>query len=426
MSLIVQKYGGTSVGSPERLQAVADRVVARRRAGHDVVVVVSAMGQATDELLALASQVTGRARPGRTHPREVDMLLTAGERVSMALLAMAIRERGEEAISLTGSQAAIITDASHTAARITEVRAERVREAVAGGKVVIVAGFQGVSREREITTLGRGGSDTTAVALAASLGADRCEVYTDVEGVFTADPRRIPGARVVRTLSHAEMVELAAAGAQVMHPRAIEIAARFDVAVRVLSSFTDPETDPETTGTLIVSTPEHMEGLVLTGIAASPGQAKLTLYDLPSGLRTATEVLRGIAEAGVSVDMISEAPGPSGMKLQISVMEDDLDDARTVCREVVERLGGGGVDEISGLTRITLVGSGMHDAPGVYARIFETLLEVGTELQGVSTSAISITVLVPSAHAESAMRALHDAFELEGAGAVPSAVAGEG
>ena len=426
MPLIVQKYGGTSVGSPERLRAVADRVVARRRAGDDVVVVVSAMGQATDELLALATEVTGRPRPGRAHPRELDMLLTAGERVSMALLAMAIRERGEEAISFTGSQAAIITDGSHTAARITEIRAERVRDAVARGQVVIVAGFQGVSPDREITTLGRGGSDTTAVGLAAALGAERCEVYTDVDGVYTADPRRIPGARVIRTLSHAEMVELAAAGAQVMHPRAIEIAARFDVAVRVLSSFMDPETDPEAAGTLIVSKPDHMEGLVLTGIAALPGQAKLTLYDLPSGLRIATDVLRGIAEAGVSVDMISEAPGPSGMKLQISVMEDDLDEARAVCRQVVERLGGGGVDETSGLTRITLVGSGMHDAPGVYARIFETLLEVDSDLHGVSTSAISITVLVPSEHAQRAMRGLHDAFELEGAGAVPSEVAGEG
>jgi aspartate kinase len=413
--LIVQKYGGTSVGSPERIRAVARRVAATRARGHDVVVVVSAMGDTTDDLLTLAQLVTGSERPAGAHPRELDMLLTAGERISMALLAMAIREEGAEALSLTGSQAAIITDGTHTAARIREVRADRVRGALADGCIVIVAGFQGVSREREITTLGRGGSDTSAVALAAALAADRCEIFTDVDGVFTADPRRVPEARLVPRVSHEEMIELAAAGAQVMHARAVEIGARYGVDIRVLSSFRDDDGgDTEGRGTLITQERDRMEELALTGIASQRGHARIVLRGLPGGMATSTEVLARLAEAGVPVDMISEHAEPSGrVSLQVTVWQDALDRARGVVGGVAERLGGGDWEIRGGLSRLTLVGSGMTGVPGVYARAFRALLDAGVDVQAVSTSAISITLLVPEEREDEALRALHRAFELE-------------
>jgi aspartate kinase len=428
MALVVQKYGGTSVGSPERMRAVAKRVAASRRRGDDLVVVVSAMGDTTDDLLQLAAQVTGSARPGESHPREMDMLLTAGERISMALLAMAIRDAGADALSFTGSQAAIITDEAHTAARIVQVRADRVRAELDRGHVVIVAGFQGVSRAKEITTLGRGGSDTTAVALAAALEADRCEIYTDVDGIFTADPRRVPGARIIPQISHVEMLELATSGAQVMHSRAVEIGARFGVDIRVLSSFVDDEEEGGAgRGTLITRTPRRMEDLVLTGIASSGGQAKMVLHGLPAGLRTATEVLASLSERGVSVDMIVEAAEAGGtVQIQVTVAEAALPHARAVAAEVLGRLGGRGVEVAAGLSRIALVGSGMHGRPGVYARAFRTLLDAEVEVHAISTSSISITLLVPAEREDDALRALHSAFELEMTAAIPAgAGAGE-
>jgi aspartate kinase len=414
MALVVQKYGGTSVGSSERIRAVARRVAAARARGDDLVVVVSAMGDTTDDLLQLACGVTGSERPGATHPREMDMLLTAGERISMALVAMAIREAGAQALSFTGSQAAIITDETHTAARIVEVRAGRVREELEKGHVVIVAGFQGVSRGREITTLGRGGSDTTAVALAAALKADRCEIFTDVDGIFTADPRRVPGARVIPQISHAEMLELATSGAQVMHSRAVEIGARFDVDIRVLSSFVDDAADGgRSRGTLITRTPKGMEDLVITGIASSAGEAKLILNGLPAGLRSVTEVLAALSESGISVDMMSEAACADGTQLQVTVRADALPEARRVTEETVRRLGGGGVEGHDGLSRIALVGTGMHARPGVYTQAFRALVAEEVEVHAVSTSAISISMLVPTDREEHALRALHSAFALE-------------
>ncbi|MEX2570324.1 MAG: aspartate kinase [Gemmatimonadota bacterium] len=425
--LIVQKYGGTSVGSAERIRAVADRVVRARRRGDRLVVVVSAMGDSTDDLVALAADVVGHERAAGRHPREMDMLLTAGERISMALLAMAIREAGEGAVSLTGSQAAIITDGAHTAARITEVRGDRVRAALDQEQVVIVAGFQGVSPTREITTLGRGGSDTTAVALAAALGADRCEIYSDVAGVFTADPRRVATARVVPELSYDEMLELASAGAQVMHGRAVEIAARFDVDLRLGSAFGDG--DEAEFGTLITRSPDRMEELVLTGIAAKPGQAKLTLHEMPAGLRTVTAVLVAFAEAGVSVDMISEAAGADGrIHLQLTLSEADLEEAARIVDGMIPAMGGGGREIRRGLSRIALVGSGMHQRPGVYARAYRALLEQEIDVFAVSTSGISITLLVETAREGEAVQSLHDAFTLDLIGGEESAVhaAGEG
>jgi aspartate kinase len=406
--LIVQKFGGTSVGTPERLRAVAQRVVRTRRAGNDVVVVVSAMGHATDELVELARTVTGRANPGRRHPREMDMLLSTGERTSMALLSMAIAEEGAEAISFTGSQAAIVTDGRHGAARILEVRGDRVREELARGCIVIVAGFQGVSRKREITTLGRGGSDTTAVALAAALGAARCEIFTDVAGVFTADPRRVPDARVIPEIDHAEMLELAAAGAQVMHARAVEIGARFGVDIHVL-----PAHGPEGPGTIITRTTKTMEDLVLTGITSTGGQARLALRGMPAGITCTAEVTGELARRAISVDMVSETVDSDGRAhLLVTVEEEDVEEARLACEEVVGRLGGEGVETTTALSSITLVGSGMHGRPGVFAEAFGALAAADIETLGVSTSAVSITVLVSSEDEAAALRMLHAAFQL--------------
>ncbi|HEU0016014.1 MAG TPA: aspartate kinase [Longimicrobium sp.] len=422
--LLVQKYGGTSVGTPERIRAVAARVARARRRGDDVVVVVSAMGDSTDELIALAEQVA-EGDPTSRHPREMDMLLTAGERISMALLAMAIRGEGADARSLTGSQAAIITDTHHTAARIREVRADRVRAVVDDGCVAIVAGFQGVSTEREITTLGRGGSDTTAVALACALGADRCEIYTDVDGIYTADPRRVAGARIIPVITHEEMLELASAGAQVMHPRAVDIALRYGVDLRVLSSFGDDD-DPER-GTLITR-PEKMkelEELAVTGITSAPGYARLLLRGLPAGMDTPTALLGALADAGVSVDTVQEAPDADGrILLQLTVTDDRLPTALETARRVAGELGGGAVEERSGLTRITLVGRGMTGRPGVYARAYRALSDAGVAVEGVSTSSISITLLVAADAGDAAQEALHAGFGLEVARGAALAAAG--
>lgn len=409
MALIVQKYGGTSVADPDRVRRVAARVARERRGGDSVVVVVSAMGDSTDDLLELAKQVTADAR--RRHPREFDMLLTAGERISMALLAMAIRDLGVEALSLTGSQAAIITDETHTGARIAEIRATRVREELANGCVVIVAGFQGVSRTREITTLGRGGSDTTAVALAAALGADRCDIFTDVDGVLTADPRRVPAARPVKEIDYNEMVELASAGAQVMHPRAVEIGAKFSVPIRVLSSF---RPDDGTRGTLITRRRKTMENLVVTGLASEEGYARLTLRGLPPTTETVGRVAAELGGAGISLDMLVLADRADGRRqIQLTVTEDVLHEALPICERIAAALDGEPVEVQRGLSRVALVGSGMQGLPGVYGRAFETLVRGGIEVHAVSTSAISITVLVDTANEERTLQLLHTAFDLD-------------
>ncbi|HUE77302.1 MAG TPA: aspartate kinase [Longimicrobiales bacterium] len=411
MSLLVQKYGGTSVGDPARIRRVAERVCRFRRAGHDIVVVVSAMGDTTDELERLAGAVS--SAPGKRHPREMDMLLTAGERISMALVAMAIREAGEEAISFTGSQAAIITDGTHTGARIEEVRGERVREELDRGRVVIVAGFQGVSRMREVTTLGRGGSDTTAVALAAALGAERCDIFTDVDGVHTADPRKVPTARTIRHVDYEEMMELAVSGAQVMHPRAVEIGARFGVPIRVLSSLVEGEEG----GTLIARRERTMEDPALTAVASERSWAQLVLRGVPPEMMTMTTVLTRLSGAGVSVDLLTQVDRADGRRLiQLTVSEAELEEARSTCEAVVRELGGERVDVETGLARLALVGSGMHKRPGVFARVFETLRAEGVAVHSVSASSTSIILMVGEADEERAVRLLHDAFDLGGSG----------
>ncbi|MFP4622687.1 MAG: aspartate kinase [Gemmatimonadota bacterium] len=407
MALLVQKYGGTSVGDPERIRRVAERVCRCRRAGHELVVVVSAMGDTTDELEALARRVS--ERPEKRHPREMDMLLTAGERISMALVAMAIREAGLEAISFTGSQAAIITDGRHTGARIEEIRAERVREELTAGRVVIVAGFQGVSRAREVTTLGRGGSDTTAVALAAALGAERCDIYTDVDGVYSADPRLVPTARLVPAVDYGEMTELAVSGARVLHPRAVELAARYSVVVRVLSSFGEDGA----AGTLIAPRERGMEDPVLTGVASDRGYARLTLRGLPPEMTSMTTVLTRLTGVGISVDLLAQLDTPGGRRdLQLTVAQDELDEARAECQAVLDELGGDDVDVSVGLARVTLVGSGMHGRPGVFARAFETLRREGVEVHAVSASSVSITLMVDALAEARAVAVLHEEFGL--------------
>jgi aspartate kinase len=411
VTLLVQKYGGTSVGDPEQIHRVADRICGARAMGRDLVVVVSAMGRTTDDLVALAASVS--PDPARRHPREMDMLLTAGERISMALLAMAIRERGLEAISFTGSQAAIITDERHTGARIVEVRADRVRNELDRGRVVIVAGFQGVSRSREVTTLGRGGSDTTAVAIAAALGAERCDVYTDVDGVFSADPRKVPTARRIPHIGYDEMLELAAAGAQVMHPRAIEIAARHRVPVRVLSSLLGGDDG----GTLIARRTTTMEDPALTGVAAEAGYAQLVLRGLPSEMNSMTLLLSRLTGAEVSVDLLTQLDRPDGRRsIQLTVSESELEPAEVICRQVVSALGGDGVDITRELARVTLVGSGMHKRPGVFARAFEALRDEDVNVHSVSATSISIILMVGAADEARAVRLLHDAFDLGGGG----------
>lgn len=407
MALIVQKFGGTSVGDAARIRAVAQRSARERQAGNDVVVVVSAMGDSTDALVALAKSVTRDAR--RRHPREMDMLLTTGERIAMALLAMAIRDCGVEAISLTGSQAAIITDTTHTGARIEEIRATRVKEELERGSIVIVAGFQGVSRAREVTTLGRGGSDTTAVALAAALGADRCDVFTDVDGVYSADPNRVPGAVLLEEIDYGEMVELATSGAQVMHPRAVEIGARYGVPIRVLSSFREDGH----AGTLITRRRAMMERLALTGVASEPGHVRLTLRGLPGTMQGVTRLLSALHEARVSLDMLVLADRPDGRRqVQVTVKEEAMPEALEVCEAVVVELKGDAAEVRTGLSRVALVGSGMHEAPGVYARAFEALTTAGVEVLAVSASSISIAFLVDTAHEDRTLRIMHDTFGL--------------
>lgn len=399
------------MAGPERIRSVAERIARHRAAGTQLVVVVSAMGDATDELVTMANAIAPDAV--HRHPRELDMLLTAGERISMALLAMAIRELDVEAISFTGSQAAIITDSRHAGARIQEVGEvgmARLREELAAGRVVIVAGFQGVSREREVTTLGRGGSDTTAVALAAALGAERCDIFTDVDGVHTADPRVVEDARRIDRLDYQEMVELALAGARVLHPRAVELAARYHIPIRVLSSLKGGEDG----GTLIMDVDRSMEGMALTGLAAEGGYALLTLRGLDPSLGTTATILEALADAGISVDMLTQTDRADGRRqVQVSVAGDELGRARSICEESTGSLGGDRVDVREGLSRVALVGSGMHGRPGVFARAFRTLVDAEIEVYGVTASSVTIAVLVDESREREALSLLHASFELE-------------
>jgi aspartate kinase len=390
---LVLKFGGTSVADPEKIRRVAARLVAAKRAGGRVVGVVSAMGKHTDELVALARDVSPRPEP-----RELDMLISVGERVSCALVAMAISDLGQQAISLTGSQAGIVTDTVHGKAKIVEVRAGRIHEALDKDKIVLVAGFQGVSTEFNITTLGRGGSDTTAVALAAALGADACEIYTDVDGVFTADPRIVPDARKLHAVSYEEMLEMAASGARVLALRSVEFARNHGVKLHVRSTFT------EETGTWITEEDERMlEKAMISGVTHTLEEA---VYRVEGVDRA--DLFSALAEAPVSVDTIIQTDGP----ILFSAPVDD----REQTAAVLDRLGAKW-NEQDGLGKVSVIGAGMKSHPGIAARTFATLRDLGLEPQLVATSPIKIAFYVPQDDVERAVKGLHDAFELSSADA---------
>jgi aspartate kinase len=402
MPLLVQKYGGTSVGSPERIQNVAERIVRTRRGGADLVVVVSAMGDATDDLIQLARQVSQRS-----HPREMDMLLTAGERISMALVAMAVNDRGQEAVSFTGSQSGIVTDASHTRAKILEVKADRITEELGRGRVVIVAGFQGVSKDREVTTLGRGGSDTTAVALAAALHATECEIYTDVDGVYTADPRIVPEARKIPRLSYDEMLELASLGAKVLHNRSVEIARRFNVPIHVRSSFNWNE------GSRVVKG-ASMEQVIIRGIAHDTDVAKIALVGVPDRPGVASDIFQTVGGQGVNVRMIVQAGGADGKNdVTFTVGSHDVNTVLPVLEEVRKKLGARAFTYDPDVAMLSVVGEGLATSPGTAGRVFHALAKAGVNIDLISTSSITITCVVRQADAERAVRSLHEALDLE-------------
>ncbi len=399
--LVVQKFGGSSLATPERISHVAGRVAATAGSGVAVCVVVSAMGSTTDDLLDLATQVSS------TLPaREADMLLAAGEQISIALLTMALLELGLPAVSLTGPQAGILTDSSHGNARIIGMRADRVAAAIARGEIPIVAGFQGLSQELDVTTLGRGGSDTTAVALAAALGADVCEIYTDVDGVYTADPRIVPHARKLSRVSYDEMLDLAACGARVLMLRSVEYARRTGTALHVRSSFREDE------GTW-VDEGGGMEHAIISGIAHDTSEAKVTLFGVPDQPGIAASVFRPLAEAGINVDMIVQNVSEQGhTDISFTLPEDDLDRATTILDDVAGRMSAAGVVAERGIAKVSLIGAGMKSDPGVAADMFEALAEAGINIQIISTSSIRISCVIRSDAVDAAVNAVHARFKL--------------
>ncbi len=402
MAVIVHKYGGTSVGDVDRIRAVADRVVEARRGGYDVVVVVSAMGDTTDDLMAMAHGLSPVP-----NPRELDMLLTAGERIAMSLLAIAINEKGFAAASYTGSQAGIITDTAHGQARIIDIRPGRIREALNRGNIVIVAGFQGVSTASDITTLGRGGSDTTAVALAAALDCEFCEIYTDVPGVFTADPRVVPEARKLHAVSFEEMLELAASGAKVLQARSVEYARRYGVRVHVRSSFAD---EP---GTWVKEEDARMEQAIISGVAADDSEAKITLEDVPDRPGVAASIFRALAEEGVNVDMIVQNVSHQGRTdVSFTAPRGDLPRIRSTLDRVVEEVGAVRYTFDDAIAKVSLVGAGMKSHPGVAADMFAALAEQGINIEMISTSSIRISCVIRASEAERAVKAVHAKFDI--------------
>ncbi len=402
MTLVVHKYGGTSVADADRIRDVAKRIVDSYSAGNGVVAVVSAMGRRTDELLELAAEVSDRS-----HPREMDMLLTAGERVTMALVAMAIQDLGVAATSFTGSQAGILTTGRHGQAEIVEIRADRVREGLDEGKVVIVAGFQGVDPDsKDVTTLGRGGSDATAVALAAALSADRCEIYTDVDGVFTADPRVVPKARKLDELTFEEMLELASAGAGVLMPRSVEFGRRFSIPIHVRSSFHDGE------GTWVKE--ETMEQAVVRGIAHDDSEAKLTVYRVPDTPGVAASVFEPLAAAGVNVDMIVQNVSHDGSTdISFTVPMSMLDVAEREARSIAKVINAGGLSVDESIAKVTIVGIGMKTESGIASRMFRILADHDINIQMISTSPIRISCVVAGDRVSEAVRALHTGLGLD-------------
>ncbi|OGX38260.1 MAG: aspartate kinase [Omnitrophica WOR_2 bacterium RIFCSPHIGHO2_02_FULL_68_15] len=407
--LIVQKYGGSSVANPERILRVAERVVRTRRAGHRVVVVVSALGDTTDDLIALSRRIT--TRPSE---REMDMLMATGEQVSVALLAMAIQRHGVPAISFTGAQVGIVTDTSHTRAKILDISAHRIVQALRRGQVVVVAGFQGMTSDHEITTLGRGGSDLTAVALAVALKAASCEIYTDVEGVYTTDPRVVPEARKLETISYDEMLELASLGAQVMQARSIEVAKKFNMPLHVRSSFS---TRP---GTIIGKEVKAMEDVVVRGVALAKDEAKVTICDVPDRPGLAAKIFTRLAAANVNVDVIVQNVSRTGATdVSFTVSAGDLSRALTTARQVARAIRAKGVTCDEQIAKVSVVGVGMRSHSGIAARMFQALAKESINIGMISTSEIKISCVIRKRQAAAAVRALHKAFGLDRLGTKP-------
>jgi aspartate kinase len=412
LSLIVQKYGGTSVGNIERIQVVADRIVHAREEGHDVVVVVSAMGDTTDELVGMARRLTPLPSP-----REMDLLLTAGERIAMSLLAIALNAKGCKAASYTGSQAGIITDTEHGKAKIVDVRPGRVLEALSEGCAVIVAGFQGVSTSFDVTTLGRGGSDTTAVALAAAVGADSCEIYTDVDGVYSADPRMEPSARKLASITYEEMLEMAASGAQVLQLRSVEYARRYDVRLHVRSSFNDSE------GTWVVDEQESKEAALISGVAHDSSEAKITIQGVPDRPGVAAGIFKAIADGGINVDMIVQNVSHDGRTdMSFTAPKADLPKLSEVMDRVIADTGAPGWTADDSIAKVSLIGAGMKSHPGVAAEMFDALAAEGINIEMISTSSIRVSCVIRGEEVEEAVRAVHERFKL---GEDPLASSGE-
>ncbi|MCL4313257.1 MAG: aspartate kinase [Actinobacteria bacterium] len=402
MALVVQKYGGSSVADSERIKAVADHIAHTYRLGNQVVVVVSAMGRTTDDLIRLAKE-TSSVQP----PREMDMLLSAGERISMALVCMALAERGISASSYTGSQAGIITDTVHGKAKILEVKGDRIRAALEAGAVPVVAGFQGVSTEKDVTTLGRGGSDTTAVALAAALRADACEIYTDVSGVFSADPRVVPESKRLKKISFEEMLEIAATGGKVLALRSVEFARNHHVPLHVRSSFTwEP-------GTWVVEEDPSMEQVVVSAITSDNSEAKITVAGVPDKPGIAAKLFRSLANHSINVDMIVQNTSRHGTTdISFTVPKDDLSTSLEVTNRLVPEISASDVLADTGIARVSVIGAGMKTHPGVTATVFETLAAAQINIEMISTSSIRISCVIRSDQAETAVRLLHQAFEL--------------
>ncbi|MGD6853853.1 aspartate kinase [Bacillus infantis] len=404
MGLIVQKFGGTSVGSTERIMNAAERAIEEKERGNDVVVVVSAMGKTTDQLVGLAREIS--ASPSK---REMDMLLTTGEQVTISLLSMALNEKGYESISFTGWQAGIETEAVHGNARIVHIDPEKIQTQLNQGKIVVVAGFQGVTEDGSISTLGRGGSDTTAVALAAVLKADKCDIYTDVTGVYTTDPRYVKGARKLQSLSYDEMLELANLGAGVLHPRAVEFAKNYEVPLEVRSS-----TERER-GTIIEEEPTMEENLVVRGVAFENAITKVAILGLEDSLKGLSTVFTTLATHHINVDIIiqSVAEGQTG-SLSFSIKNDDLEETLKVLENNRDILKYDRIESESGLAKVSIVGSGMVSNPGVAAEMFEVLSSNGIQVKMVSTSEIKVSTVISDSSMVKAVEALHEAFELSG------------
>jgi aspartate kinase len=401
--LVVMKFGGTSVGDTDKLKRVAQRLVAARESGSKVVGVLSAMGKTTDDLIRLAHEVSSKP-----HPREYDLLVSTGERISNALCAMAIHDLGHEAVSLTGSQAGIVTDASHTKAKIVEVRARRIREALAQDRIVLVAGFQGYSSEtQDVTTLGRGGSDTTAVALAAALGADACEIFTDVPGVFTADPRLVPEALKLDYVTYEEMLEMSASGAKVMALRSIEVARSYGVRLRVRSTFVDGE------GTWIGEEDEALlEKAIISGVTHDTAEAKVVIADVPDRPGVAAKIFRALADAGVNVDMIVQNVSEHGTtSITFTLPKADVAVADPILESVAREVGAGTIQRDPDIAKISLIGAGMKSHPGVAADMFDALAEAGINIEIISTSSIRISCVVRASEVERAVQAVHQRFQ---------------